>query len=231
MPDPGQIGVGPADPSRTNSTDIETNVDAASLVLAAAFGPVSFPPDMSDFLKAAILEKAEQLRSADGQSGLDSRLKSAQRNDRDEDGENNMAAWATLIEQEQEEREEWARTRSSVGGVAMTGAEWKDFAKKLREDDKLREEILEAFVRRGMTRDEAERRYQRVIDIAEIAAIPPSQRTEEQQHEFEKAQADPTFKADVSEAAAFAKTDNGQRLATQPVVNERNVALSDGPLI
>lgn len=191
-----------------NENDAGAQVDASLLRLAATFGVVSFPPGMPDYLQAAILEKAEQDRNADGSFIAGSAENADERRREDKrQAQDNMSRWADALLEEREERERWARTQSIIGGVTKTGAEWQSFAKRLREDDELRQRIIEAFRKRGMTEDEAEQRYERVVDIAEIAAIPPSQRTEEQQQEFEKAKADPTFQQDMQEANAAASVD------------------------
>lgn len=194
----------PTDLRRDQNMDAEVQVDASLYRLAAAFGTVAFPPGMPDFQKNAILEKAEQDRNAEGSLLADSTANpDDRRRENKRETDSNMSQWADLVQQEREERDQWARTSSTVGGVTKTGAGWQAFADHLREDDELHQRIIEAFRKRGMTEEEAEERYERVIDIAEIAAMPPSQRTEEQQQQFEKAQADPTFQRDMSEANAL----------------------------
>jgi hypothetical protein len=231
----------PIDLRRDNIEDAEAQVDASALALAKVFGTAAFPSNMPDFLKEAILARADQARNAAGDLVIDNRMDASDpksRREREEDTADFVSQWVQNQQQMQadREREEWAHAKSTVGGVTMTGAEWAAMAKRLREDDKLREEILGLFRRRGMTDEEAERRYQRVINVAEIAAIPSSQRTEEQQHEFEKAKADPSFARDMHEAESLIEKDSSRQLAavgpnlkTKP--EARNIAIIDGPLI
>lgn len=87
----------------------------------------------------------------------------------------------------------------------MTGAEWAKLADRLRDDDDLRRRIMDVFEKRGMTKQEAEARYERVADIAEIAAIPPSQRTDEQKATMKQAEADPTLKQDMKDVQSVAQ--------------------------
>ncbi len=217
---------------RDNIEDAEAQVDASAYALAAVFGPVSWPPGMPDYRKEAIRERAEQMRNADGTFHIDSRMKPTEHGDADDENDN-ISQFAQIVRQEQAEREEWLHTRSSVCGVTMTGEEWADFAKRLREDDKLHEDILAAFMRRGMDKDEAERRYERVVDVAEIAAIPESQRSEAQQQTFEKAKADPTFSTDMKEAEARwqAKVAPTPSPVPDAAPVERQVVALDGPAV
>lgn len=74
-----------------------------------------------------------------------------------------------------------------------------------------------------MSEGEAKRRYERVADVAELAAIPESQRTEAQTHKYEQAQADPAFKQDMREANAQSE------LYAKPTVQaERSVGTGNG---
>ena len=101
------------------------------------------------------------------------------------------------LEQAEREREQWAGQRHGIAGVEMTGAEWSQLAERLRTDDELKQRVLDAFRSRGMTTEEAERRYDRVANVAGAMAIPPSQRTEQQAAAISKAEADPSFKRDI----------------------------------
>lgn len=179
---------------------IDPTVDVASLSLAATFGPVAFPKGLPEHLKQSILEKAEQSRTADGSIGgnqmaNDDRRRQAER----DEAEENLSTWANAAQQQREEREreEWAKTKSTVAGVTLTGAEWAQLAERLRSDSKFKDDVITAFRQRGMTEDEAEQRFERVADVTEIAAKPPSQRTEAEAERFEKAQADPKVQADL----------------------------------
>lgn len=197
----GGANTTPVDLHPDNIEDAGTQVDASALALAAVFGPVSFPPNMSEAVKAMVMDRAEQMRNAAGDFALDNRSAAERLKDEKDraQGNDNLSLLAQLAQEQQAEREEWMRTRSTVGGVTMTGQEWQDFAKRLREDDRLRAEILEIFVRRGATREEAEHRYETMIDAAEAAATPPAQRSEAQQRLL----SDPQVVADLELADSF----------------------------
>ena len=196
-----------ADENDTSSLDSQVELrgdseqfDLAVYTAAATFNAVAFPPNMPEEVKQEIEARAERARQAnpninfatDDPSGVEAKKK------READADDRADLQLSLILQEQQrEREAWMRTPSTVGGVTMTGEEWSELSKRLRSDDDLRARIMDAFMRRGMTEAEAERRCDRVADIAEIMALPPAQRTEEQQAKVEKADADPTFKQDV----------------------------------
>lgn len=207
---------------------IDPPVDVASLSLAATFGPVAFPKGMSEHLKQSILEKAEQTRTADGSIGgnqmaNDDRRRQAER----EDAEENLSTWANVVQQQREEREreEWAKTKSTVAGVTMTGAEWAQLAERLRSDSKFKDDVITAFRQRGMTQEEAEQRFDRVADVTSIAAKPPSQRTEAEAERFEKAQADPKIQVDLKEIERINARD------TAPAVSRQNAAPTSEPRV
>lgn len=203
----GNSNTGIIDQRQDNTDDGLAVVDASALALAAVFGVVSFPPDMPEHTRAAILDRAEQIRNTSGDFIRDNQIGSRserERQRRDEaDNTDNLSLLAQIAQQQQAERDTWAHTRSTVGGVTMEGTEWADLANRLRGDDALRQEILDMFIQRGMTRDEAERRYDRMQKVAEAAAIPPSQRSEDQKHVIDEANADPTFKRDVADATSL----------------------------
>lgn len=208
-----------------NENDAGAQVNASLYKLAATFGPVSFPKGMPNYKQIAILENAERERSADGNFFVDGPDEERRREEK-RNGDDNLSRLADIVAEEQQERDRWSRTQSTVGGVTKTGAEWVTFAKRLREDDELREQIIAAFRKRGMSEEEAERRYERVADVAEIAAIPESQRTEAQTHKYEQAQADPAFKQDMREANAQSE------LYAKPTVQaERSVGTGNPAVI
>lgn len=211
---------------------IDLKVDPSTYVLAAIFGIVAFPPNMPEHLKQSILDKAEQARTADGSIGgnrmdQDERRREAVRESEDD----NLSALANIAQQEREEREreEWARTKSTVAGVTMTGTEWAQLAERLRNDGELREEIMAAFRKRGMSEEEAERRYERVADITAIAAKPESQRTEQEAEDFEKAKADPSFEQDMNVVQSITKQEPAAARSAKPV-NEANPNIASAPV-
>ena len=193
--------------------------DLAVYTAAATFNAVAFPPNMPEEIKREIEARAERARQANPNISLATNDPSSAdaKKKREADADDRADQQLSLILQEQQrERETWMLTPSTVGGVTMTGEEWSELSKRLRSDDDLRARIMDAFMRRGMTEAEAERRYDRVADIAEIMAIPPAQRTEEQQAKVEKADADPTLKQDASDTVRLATDDSAPTPPSEP---------------
>lgn len=215
-----------ADQDQTNTIELQTNdtdsaspqVDAAALATALSFG-ATVPPLGLSFAKALAIETeasmAQRLEGAENfmlGADTDRQFGGKARADRDRDADENSINYAvTLLDQNERERrrvqEEWSHKTSTVAGVTMDNSAWFALAKRLREDDELRSKVVAAFEARGMTADAANARYDRVAEIAEIAAIPPSQRTDEQNETFRKAQADPTLKSDLETVKRFAGDD------------------------
>lgn len=143
----------PNDPSidlqRDSNIDAEVQVDASLYKLAAVFGVVAFPPGMPDYQKIAILEAAEQARKAEGSFAADNTTNPADRRrkaERDAD-DDNLSQLANIVQQQREEREreEWAKTKSTVAGITMTGAEWAQLAERLRNDRELKDGLISKF--------------------------------------------------------------------------------------
>jgi hypothetical protein len=88
--------------------------------------------------------------------------------------------------------------------------------------------VIGAFKARGMSDAEAERRYNRVTDVADAMKVPPSQRTEEQTAVIEKAKGDPTFEADIQVANAFAQKQPGAN-ATADLKNNPTIVAASEP--
>lgn len=182
--------------------------DIGSLVQAAFFQKLSLRVPFAQASRVeAEAEMAMRLEGAENFTN-DTTLRLQPRRGQDTESDENETAPRTFlraaldqIKREQErQREEWSRTRSTVAGVPMSGAEWAALSRLMRSDNEFRQKLLDAFMARGMTLDEAEERYDRVADVAEIAAIPPEQRTEEQNQIIREADADPEFKRDMAEA-------------------------------
>lgn len=190
------------DLARDDTKDSERQVDASAYALAGVFGSVALPAGMPDYVRNAILDRAEQARDAAGDLIIDNRLNPNDAKTRqakaDSEDDDNLSQMAQIVRQEMQEREreEWSRTRSTVAGVTMTGAEWRQFAERLRTDEDLRRRLTERFEKEGATPDEAQRRIDRAAQSAEAASIPQSQRTPEQT----KVLADPQAKADLRAA-------------------------------
>jgi hypothetical protein len=209
--DEGTKGGGPSNNlQQDNSKDAERQVVAIADAIAPSlvFNNVALPPNLPDHIKSALLAKADQAREAaidagfvrpsaiDGVASI-----SREERQRREDEKNTEYLGVVMAQEERRrrEQEEWSRMKSTVGGVTMTGSEWAELAQRLRNDDDLRRRVIEAFEGRGMSRSEAEARYERAAQVAEAAAIPPSQRNEEQKRVIKNAESDPTYKRDMDD--------------------------------
>lgn len=157
----------------------------------------------TSFWKAALIEeRAERAKELDDPNGLVATLSARSEDMREKREENTRQQYAQLgemLRDQAEERERWMHTQSTVGGVTLEGQEWEALGKRLREDDEFKSRVMALFMARGMSEREAEARYERAAEVAEIMAIPPTQRTEEQQRVVDKADADPTFKEDMAD--------------------------------
>lgn len=197
-----------------NSRETESGVEADTDVSAVAFGQAVSPK--VSFAKAVGLEMQanmlKRLAGADAFFHVSETeafdLNADEKSEKDE--RRGIAALRAQIEmitrqeERQRERDEWARTRSTVGGVTLDGEAWSKLAQRLRGDTELRDQIIAAFRRRGMSETEAEARFERVAEVAEIAAIPESQRTAQQQQKVDHANADRTFREDMKVVSAKA---------------------------
>lgn len=200
----------PPDDGQDNGRKVEavTDVTAASV----AFNNAALPPDMPEWFKDHIRAQAATIVQA---MQMDDIRLTALKVREDEDREVQTDMWQAVAVRERREREEWMRTQSTVGGITMTGAEWAQFADRLRNDEDLRRRVIDALEKRGMTKAEAEARYERVADISEIAAKPPSQRSEQEAETFKRAQADPTLAQDMKEAINADRLSRGPSAAPQ----------------
>lgn len=190
--------------------------DPATYVASAVFNSVAFPANMPEYLRRHIEAEAAFAQRLDdagmtigGANGgpIGEMTKAERLKKTNEESAEYLGAMSEKFEREEREREEWAHTTSTVGGVSKSGAEWAKLAERLRNDEDLHRRLIEAFRVRGMSESEAEARYDRVADIAEIAAIPPNQRTDDQRAKMQSAQSDPAFKRDMQLADSFAKAD------------------------
>ncbi|MEN2711540.1 hypothetical protein ACQKOH_03695 [Sphingomonas sp. NPDC092331] len=190
-----------------SQVELPEQFDIAAYAAARAFNNSAYPPGMPDWVQAAIEARAVDIcEAAKDNLALDELSEpGAKEKRRKEAGETTEAQFGFIIQQQQREREEWLKSSVTVAGTTMTGAEWQDLSKRLREDDDFRDKLMQLFIARGMSRDEAEARVERVAEVAEIAAIPESQRTDEQKRYFSNAQADPTFKKDAEGAQTLLK--------------------------
>jgi len=199
---------GPDDFTRNNIRDDERKVVAIASAIAPSlvFNAVALPPNLPDHIKSALMARADQARDAAVEAGFVQPTaadgigyltrEERQRRDDEKNGEY-LGVIMAQEERRRREQEVWSHTKSTVGGVTMTGAEWSEVAHRLRNDEDLRRRVMDAFKDQGMSEREAEARYERAADIAEIAAIPPSQRTSEQTATMKQAETDPTLKRDM----------------------------------
>lgn len=105
--------------------------DQATYVAALAFNSVALPPNMPDFLKEAILARAEQQRETAGDFVIDNRGNTndaKSRQEREEEASDFISQWVQNAQQQQAEREherEWMQSPHTYAGQTMDAAQWK----------------------------------------------------------------------------------------------------------
>jgi hypothetical protein len=211
-------------------------VDTAMAVAARAFGAslsIKIP-----FWKAAAIEaQANQVQNLDADKTLignggpvGQKSREQIKAERDEENADQFRQLVAVMAEEERQREEWMRTRSSIGGVEMTGREWAEFADHLRRDEILREKVIAEFKAQGMSGAEATRRYERVTQVSEAMGVPPAQRTEEQTSLIEKSKSDPSLSNDMKTAhRAFETLSAPKADMAQKAAPSLAVAPLDGP--
>lgn len=204
----------------------------ATYVAALTFNRVALPPNISEAAKRHIEDKAERERElAADVLGDTLRLSKSEREE--EKAKDASARMANALEQQRqvEELEQWMQTPSTIGGVTMTGEEWKLLSERLRGDEAFQRRLMELFMARGMTEEEAQERIDRVADVAEIMAIPPSQRTEEQNEIVERAKTDPGFKQDARDAERLSADYNASSPEPASKLNQQFTDAASGAAV
>lgn len=191
----------------TDSISLDSEVkslgfDLTAYAVALAFNSVALPAGMTETAKSAVLARAADIREAAKEGSVldvlsDAGAKEKRRKDADETA---SVQAGFILQQQQREREEWLERQITVAGTTMKGAQWQELSKRLREDEGFRERLMQLYIARGMSKEQAEARVDRVAEVAEIAATPESQRTDEQRDIIRNAQVDPSFKRDVADA-------------------------------
>jgi len=191
--------------------------DPATYVASAVFNAVAFPANMPEYLKRHIEAEAAFAQRLDdagmtiggANGGPIGEMTKAERNKKaGDEAADYLSILSEKFEREEREREEWSHTVSTVAGVSMTGKEWAQLAERLRNDEDLHRRLIEIYRARGMTGAEAEARYDRIAEVATIAAIPPSQRTEAQKVTMKDANSEPSIGRDLADArTAMSKND------------------------
>jgi len=193
-------------PSANGAEDNRREADTATEVAGAVFGHA--PSARLSFASAAPVEReanlARRLTGAENFVNLGPNDSIVIRRQREEQEETDSLALTQTLDtvERQREREEWARTSHSFGSTRMTGAEWQAFGQELRGDADLRRWLLERIRRDGHSENAARGIADRVADVADIMALPESQRTVEQSQRLEAARRDPTTSRYLDEAAA-----------------------------
>lgn len=212
-------------PSANGTDNNRRQADTATEVAGAFFGHA--PSVQEAFAAASIEREANLARRLPGAENFvlpgnaESIVLRREREER-EDAYELAVAQTLALNERQRERDEWARTTHSFGSTRMTGAEWESFAIELRGDSELRRWLLERIRRDGHSEDAARGIADRVAGVAEIMAIPESQRTAEQRQRIEAARRDPTLSGYLDQAAAQHHRQRGYS-------TERDRAVRSGP--
>lgn len=129
--------------------------------------------------------------------------------------------FSETIEQAQEqerEREEWAKASHRYAGMEMTGEEWSEFADQLKGDTPLRKWLLEKLKKEGKTDGKATEMVDQMSLLAKMQSLPPNQWTDDMKALDAKLDANPALRKeldrDMSEGkkAMSAVQANGQKV-------------------
>lgn len=129
--------------------------------------------------------------SIGGSGPLGQSLQERLREKEKEDQEYFAEQISQIAEQQQREREEWARTEVSFAGATMTGRKWGEMGEELSRDGELRRSLIDRMVRDGKTREEAERKATEMADVYRALSKPEPQRSDAERAAVQRAQSDP----------------------------------------
>jgi len=178
--------------SQVELSDDNEQFDPATYVVALAFNDAALPPNMPEWLKAAIQARADQLRS-----DPDNLMLAGQVSERDakqkriDDANEELLSQLSQVAQQ---REAWASGEHRFAGVSMTGKEWEDLANDLKRDGPLRDWLIQRLMRESISKADADKKAAEFADIAAIMAKPKSEWTPAEHEKMDRASDDPTFK-------------------------------------
>jgi phage terminase small subunit len=181
-------------------SDLDAAASVASYVAARIFNRVALPPQLSEAMKDLIEARAERELALPGPANFDMTARDAKEKREKEADDHTQDQLGWIQQEQQREREEWARTSHSFGTTKMTGAEWKLLSEDLK-DGALRQWLIARLMKDGKTEAQAERKADEIADIATIMAKPESQRTPAEHAKMHKAEQDPEFQRIMPELA------------------------------
>lgn len=118
--------------------------------------------------------------------------------DRSEKRREDFARALDVMAELEQQRKEWAETESTFGNITMLGADWQAFSDELRSDGPLRKWLIDRSIAQGKSEAEANKDADRIADLMAIQAIPPKQRTPEQQKQLNDANNDPEIRSTIA---------------------------------
>lgn len=149
---------------RDNKPDAGAQVDASVSTLGAVFGTASFPPDMSEEIKAAILERAEQERALAGEMvmGTPSTTLTLQaKEEQEERTREEFAATWTALERQQEIQKQneaaWLQSSHTYAGQTLSGEDWEQMRKWFGDEENVAAWEDAMMAETGQSRDEVRR--------------------------------------------------------------------------
>lgn len=218
----------PIDLRHDDETDAGAQVDASALALAAVFGPVSFPPDMPDHIKDAVLRRADEAREVAGTAVIDGRSDPRKR-DSDEERDAALDQWSQMIAQQQREAANeaaWLASSHTYAGQTLSGEEWKRMREWFGNVENVAEWEDAMMAETGQSREEVRhtggkmKRFYDLMDKDAKGTLTGDERTE-----FERLNNDREVRRGVSVQQDTLRLQQS-RAAGMSVANEKNLDAS-----
>ncbi|AUW58052.1 hypothetical protein C1T17_07960 [Sphingobium sp. SCG-1] len=138
------------------------------------------------------------------------------------------------VHEEEQERQKWAQETHKYAGIEMTGAEWGEFADRLKGDTPLRKWLLEKLKKEGKTETEAQKTVDEVALLAKMQSLPQSQWTDNMKALDREMKANPEKASELQKVLRSANDRNaandrdkefeGPKTAMQQIAENANTA-------
>lgn len=198
--------------------------------LGAVFGTASFPPDMPEEIKAAILERAEQERvlAGDMVMGTPSTSLTLQaKAEREEQTREEFAATWTALERQQEIQKQneaaWLESSHTYAGQTLDGEDWERMRKWFGNEENVAAWEDAMMAETGQTREEVRatggkmKRFYDLMDKDKKGTL-----TQEERDEFKRLNEDRDVKRGVATQAEIQGIRSQMGLAHGAESNQRN---------
>ncbi|MDQ4418846.1 hypothetical protein OOT33_00090 [Sphingobium sp. DEHP117] len=217
---------------RDTKPDAEAQVDPSVHTLGAIFGHASFPPDMPEEVKAAILERAEQERLLAGDMILAPAVNAMSPQARSEKDEKEREEFIADIRQamaqqelERQHEAEWLASSHTYAGQTLSGEDWKKMMHWFADDANIAAWEEAMMAETGQSREEVRRtggKMQRFYELMDRQA--KGTLTKEERAEFDRLNNDREVKRGTEVQAEI----QGLRHSQSAELSGRNDATWDG---